>query len=140
MTSAINPLVPADGVPSSKHDLRQNLLAAKSEIEALQATQENELATTSQTVNAAFFGNAAAVFIRCTSELPVAVTLDADVTVGKGVHIIQWGAGMVTAQAGPGAVIRQPATASLSTAGQYDSLVLVVAHNDGGAAAEWLLI
>jgi hypothetical protein len=140
MTSAINPLLPADGVPASKHDLRQNLQAARNEIEALQTVQENELATTSQTVDAAYFGNAAAVFVRCTSGSAVAVTLEADVAAGKGIHIVQWGVGIVTVEAGPGAVIRKPAAASLSTAEQYDSLVLVVARNDGGAAAEWLLI
>jgi hypothetical protein len=37
MTSAIDPTKPADGLPSVKADLRANLLAAKSEIEALQA-------------------------------------------------------------------------------------------------------
>ncbi len=37
MVSAINPLLPEDGVPAVKADLRANLLAAKSEIEALQA-------------------------------------------------------------------------------------------------------
>ncbi len=37
MTSAIDPTKPADGVPSVKLNLRTNLQAAKSEIEALQA-------------------------------------------------------------------------------------------------------
>lgn len=37
MSSAINPSLPKDGVPASKADLRANLLAAKTEIEALQA-------------------------------------------------------------------------------------------------------
>jgi hypothetical protein len=37
MTSAIDPTKPADGLPSVKADLRANLLAAKIEIEALQA-------------------------------------------------------------------------------------------------------
>jgi hypothetical protein len=36
MVSAIDPTKPEDGVPASKTDLRSNLLAAKSEIEALQ--------------------------------------------------------------------------------------------------------
>ena len=37
MTSAVNASLPADGVPAVKADLRANLAAAKSEIEALQA-------------------------------------------------------------------------------------------------------
>jgi hypothetical protein len=37
MASAIDPTKPVDGVPAIKADLRQNLQAAKSEIEALQA-------------------------------------------------------------------------------------------------------
>jgi hypothetical protein len=36
MASAIDPTKPVDGVPAIKADLRQNLEAAKSEIEALQ--------------------------------------------------------------------------------------------------------
>jgi hypothetical protein len=38
MASAIDPSLPLDGVPALKSDLRANLAAAKSEIEALQAT------------------------------------------------------------------------------------------------------
>ncbi len=37
MTSSIDPTKPTDGVPSVKLDLRNNLQAAKTEIEALQA-------------------------------------------------------------------------------------------------------
>lgn len=37
MVSAIDPTKPTDGVPARKEDLRANLLAAKREIEALQA-------------------------------------------------------------------------------------------------------
>lgn len=44
MTSAIDPTKPADGLPAVKADLRANLLAAKSEIEALQ-TVNAELGT-----------------------------------------------------------------------------------------------
>jgi hypothetical protein len=36
MTSAIDPTKPADGLPASKGELRANLQAAKTEIEALQ--------------------------------------------------------------------------------------------------------
>jgi hypothetical protein len=39
MVSAIDPTKPADGVPAAKADLRANLLAAKLEIESLQATK-----------------------------------------------------------------------------------------------------
>jgi hypothetical protein len=39
MVSAIDPTKPADSVPAVKADLRANLLAAKLEIEALQATK-----------------------------------------------------------------------------------------------------
>jgi hypothetical protein len=39
MVSAIDPAKPADGVPAVKADLRANLLAAKHEIEMLQATK-----------------------------------------------------------------------------------------------------
>jgi hypothetical protein len=39
MVSAIDPTKPADGVPAIKADLRANLLAAKREIETLQATK-----------------------------------------------------------------------------------------------------
>lgn len=39
MVSAINATLPADNVPANKSDLRANLLAAKQEIEALQARQ-----------------------------------------------------------------------------------------------------
>jgi hypothetical protein len=39
MSSAIDPTLPADGVPAVKADLRANLAAAKGEIEALQARQ-----------------------------------------------------------------------------------------------------
>ena len=37
MVSSIDPTKPADGVPASKADLRNNLASAKSEIETLQA-------------------------------------------------------------------------------------------------------
>jgi hypothetical protein len=43
MTSAIDPTKPEDGVPASKRDLRANLVAAKAEIEALQAELGNKL-------------------------------------------------------------------------------------------------
>lgn len=36
MSSAIDPTLPADGTPASKQELRDNLAAAKAEIEALQ--------------------------------------------------------------------------------------------------------
>jgi hypothetical protein len=39
MTSAIDPNKPVDGIPAVKADLRANLLAAKNEIEALQAVE-----------------------------------------------------------------------------------------------------
>jgi hypothetical protein len=39
MVSAIDPTKPADGVPAIKADVRANLLAAKHEIETLQATK-----------------------------------------------------------------------------------------------------
>src|SRR5262245_56643872 len=39
MVSAIDPTKPADGVPAAKADLRASLLAAKLEIESLQATK-----------------------------------------------------------------------------------------------------
>lgn len=43
MASAIDPTKPADGVPASKADLRANLLAAKTEIEALQLAGDSVL-------------------------------------------------------------------------------------------------
>lgn len=39
MPSAIDPTKPVDGLPAAKADLRSNLLAAKAEIEALQAAK-----------------------------------------------------------------------------------------------------
>jgi hypothetical protein len=39
MVSAIDPTKPSDGVPAVKADLRENLLAAKREIEALQVSK-----------------------------------------------------------------------------------------------------
>lgn len=61
MVSAIDPTKPIDGVPANKADLRANLLTAKNEIEALQASgggggtiptaTATQLATASNAIN-----------------------------------------------------------------------------------------
>ena len=140
MASAIDATKPVDGIPANKAELRANLLAAKTEIEALQVTDENELTGTSLTVNAALFGAAASLMVRCTSTSAVTITLAADVPVGKSVHIVQWASGLVVAQAGASAAVRKTVPATLTTAEQYDLLVLTVARNSGGSAAEWLML
>jgi hypothetical protein len=143
MASTIDPTRPLEGAPASKADLRTNLQAAKDEIEALQVPIEQGggggFAGTALTVDAASFGAASEILIRCTSSSPVTITLAADVPFGKGVHVVQYGSGSVTGQAGASASLVKPAAASPSTSGQYDSLVFRVIVN-GGAAAEWLVV
>jgi hypothetical protein len=69
MTSAIDPTKPEDGVPASKRDLRANLVAAKAEIEALQAELGNKL-------NAAFRLSApSSVDLNSTDEQELAIDL-----------------------------------------------------------------
>lgn len=196
MVSAIDPTKPIDGVPAEKADLRDNLAAAKSEIEALQAgtglandavtlakiqnaaasskllgsgsagaganyveiTLDSTLimtgttidvpatkagvstnAGTAITVNAASFGNLEFIKILCTAAGAVTITLANDVPAGKTVELVRRGAGNVTGQAGSGATLVKPASASHATTEQYEALVYEVDTNTGTNAA-WRLV
>jgi hypothetical protein len=87
MSSAIDPTKPADGVPAVKADLRNNLQAAKDEIEALQAGKgtANTWARIEETTAARTLADADhEKWIECThTASTVTVTLSAATTIGK---------------------------------------------------------
>jgi hypothetical protein len=142
MSSAIDPTKPADGVAASKADLRANLTAAKSEIETLQAQAvvlDAAKAETSITVTSSTFAGHTVYRLRCTASSDVTVTLANDVSAGCALEVVQYGSGLVTAEAGSGASLVRPSVALPSTTSQYEAMVFEVDTNSG-TNATWRLV
>jgi hypothetical protein len=142
MSSAIDPTKPVDGIAASKADLRANLAAAKSEIETLQlqaAVLDAANAGTSITVNNSAFAGHMVYRLRCTASSAVTVTLANDVPAGRAVEVVQYGSGLITAQAGSGATLVRPSVALPSTTSQYETMVFEVDTNSGTNAV-WRLV
>ena len=131
---------PLDGVAASKADLRANLQAAKTGIEAGVSSNSG----TAITINAASFGDRQYLKVLCTAATAIAVTLANDGPVGKSVELVRTAAGNITAQPGSGATLVRsgatlvkPTSAFFSTTEQ--SMVYEVDSNTGSAAA-WRLV
>lgn len=132
----IDPTLPADDVAAEKGDLRDNLQAAKDGIEAAVTTNAN----TSITVNAASFGDHQFIKILCTSGSAITVSLAADVLAGRAVELVRYGAGNITAQAGSGASLVKPTSATHATTEQYEALVYEVDTQGSPDSAAWRLV
>lgn len=132
----IDPTLPLDNVAAQKGDLRANLQAAKDGIEAAVTTNSG----TAITVNAASFGDHQFIKILCTGATAITVTLANNVPAGKAVEFVAYHATAdITVQAGSGATLVKPTSASHSTTAQYEALVYEVDTNSGTNAA-WRLV
>ena len=104
--------------------------------------------STAITVNAAAFDGPDADSVNahqflkllCTGATAITVTLANDVPAGKAVELVAMHATAdITAQAGAGATLTKPSSASHSTTEQYEALVYEVDTNSGTNAA-WRLV
>ena len=114
-----------------------NAVAIKAGIEAGVSTNSG----TAITVNAASFGDRQFIKILCTATSNVTVTLANDGVVGKVLEVVAYHATAdVTYQAGVGATLLKPASASFSTTEQYEAMVVEVDSNSTDTNAVWRLV
>lgn len=155
MTSLIDPSKPVDGVPAAKADLRTNLQAAKTEIEALQTSQEIQIDglqnskadvahvhtfadSVISTSRDLALTDAMNQMLRVDSTDPVLLTVPPASSVvfplGTILTITRWGTGTVTIAVGPGVTVSKPADRGTSARAQYSVLGLWQKATD-----DWLL-
>jgi hypothetical protein len=153
--SQIDPSTPVDGVPAVKADLRANLQAARTEIEALQDGLDSEisalqsgkadighihtLADSEVTASRDFaLADAQDELLRVDSPNLVTMTIPPSSSVafplGTVLTLTRWGTGPVAIAAGPGVSLIKPADRANLARAQYGVLGLWQRALD-----EWLL-
>ena len=111
----IDPTKPEDGVPADKADLRANLQAAQDGVQGA-----GQIFTTGSpfTIDDTDFGDSWDYFFVWNASGDANVTLATGVPFGKGFHALRLGAGEINIAA------TNVVTGAVSTASQYDSIVL----------------